>query len=298
MLFSKSKISSLTDKEEDRLEKNLVWIFAYMRSGTTWLGTELLRHNSHIINESNLCVHLGSTLPSNNNFKTDYEMYHDRDKKHNYFFSYEYEDTWMYYLRKLILNRIVAQVKDISKKVIIKEPGGAGYLRISECLPKSKIIWIIRDGRDVLDSILDASNLEGWASRQSGRITGLGDQQKLNLIKARGKDWVKKIDVLFDLQKKHENSLFYTVRYENLRRKTFEELKKIYNFVDIEISDEKLAEIVERYEFDNIPESKKGSGKPKRSATPGKWKENLSDKEIKEMSKIINNTLKKLDYEV
>ena len=63
-----SKISVLTEEEENQLEKNLVWIFANMRSGTTWLGTKLLTHNSHIINESSLCVHLGNILPGNNNF--------------------------------------------------------------------------------------------------------------------------------------------------------------------------------------------------------------------------------------
>ena len=159
MKFNSSEIPKLSDDDENKLESNLVWIFASLRSGTTWLGTELLRFQTKIINEPNLSAHLGNLMPEGSPFLTNYEMYQARGP--HYFFSKKFEPVWKFYLRKLILNRIFAQTNEINSKTIIKEPGGAGYFMISECLPKSKVILLLRDGRDVIDSLLSATMKDG-----------------------------------------------------------------------------------------------------------------------------------------
>ena len=83
-------------------------------------------------------------------------------KKDHYFFADEYKETWQFFLRKLILNRIYSQYQDLTKKVIIKEPHGSLAADvISECLPNSQIIFLLRDGRDVVDSIIDATTKGG-----------------------------------------------------------------------------------------------------------------------------------------
>ena len=38
----------LTDEQEDILGKKMIWIFGSVRSGTTWLGRDLLNHSSTI----------------------------------------------------------------------------------------------------------------------------------------------------------------------------------------------------------------------------------------------------------
>ena len=43
------KFDFLTNEQENILEKNMVWIFAPPRSGTTWLGSQLLVHPKNII---------------------------------------------------------------------------------------------------------------------------------------------------------------------------------------------------------------------------------------------------------
>ena len=59
----------------------------------------------------------------------------------------------------------------------------------------------------------------------------------------------------------HDPRLRLLVKYENLRNDTFTELKKIYKFLDIPIKDENLKRKIEHFDFDNIPDSKKDSGK-------------------------------------
>ena len=64
----------------------------------------------------------------------------------------------------------------------------------------------------------------------------------------------------------------------------------------IDISDDKMEKLVEKYSFENIPSEKKGLGKFNRSATPGKWKENFSKKEQALMAEIMGKTLNRLGY--
>jgi len=53
--FKIPKLKQLTESEEEKLEKNMVFILAMQRSGTTWLATRLLNHEGNIIwNEPHL----------------------------------------------------------------------------------------------------------------------------------------------------------------------------------------------------------------------------------------------------
>jgi len=54
------KIKELTLEEESILEKNLVWIFASPRSGTQWLGTQLLEYNTIICHGPSVGLNLSS----------------------------------------------------------------------------------------------------------------------------------------------------------------------------------------------------------------------------------------------
>ena len=86
------------------------------------------------------------------------------------------------------------------------------------------------------------------------------------------------------------------LKYENLRKNTETELEKLYEFLEIEISKEEIQKIVHTYDFKNIPEDQKGSGKFHRIASPGKWKEHFTPEEIKIMDGIMKQVLIKLDY--
>ena len=86
------------------------------------------------------------------------------------------------------------------------------------------------------------------------------------------------------------------IKYEDLLNNTLDELKKIYDFIGIKISDKELEKITDKYSFKNIPQSKKGSGKVTRSASPGKWKENFSQEEQKIMNDVMGETLKEVGY--
>jgi len=153
IMIKSQRQKELTPDEEDKLERNLVWIFASPRSGTSWLGNQLLTYNTLSMDEPHLGYHIASMGIIQN--RTKYTQFHQ--KRESYFFCDKYNDTWRYFLRKLILNRIFAQFKNLEKKIIIKEPNGSfGCDQILSCLPNSKFLLLLRDGRDVLDSLVDA----------------------------------------------------------------------------------------------------------------------------------------------
>ena len=145
------RFKELSMEEEGKLEKNLVWIFASPRSGTSWLGNQLLSYDTLSMDEPYLGHHIASMGIIQN--RTKFTEFHQ--KRESYFFSDQYQKVWRYFLRKMILNRINSQFMNLEKKIIIKEPNGSfGSDQILSCIPQSKFFLLLRDGRDVLDSMI------------------------------------------------------------------------------------------------------------------------------------------------
>lgn len=290
-LKGKQDIFELTSKEELILEKNLVWIFADRRSGTTWLGMELLSHNTKFIDEPLIGLHLGRFENLKKGFFQTLEEQKDRN---DYFFCEKYKVVWKYFLRKLILNRIHAQFNDLEHKIVIKEPTGSVAADVmASCLPESKVIVIFRDGRDIIDSKLDAFSTGGWGSKRG--FVGPA-KNKLVWLESRAKEWVAIIRILNRTYKNHPEKNRRLIKYEDLLKNTFTIVKDLYHFIQIEINEKELHKIIDKFSFDKIPEEKKGSGKFRRFAKPGLWKQNFSDEEKKLLESIMGEALKELGY--
>ena len=287
----------LTSDKEKELEENLVWILASPRSGTTWLSKNLLSYNTHILNEFNITKHLGIGATFMGNKKTFMNI---EGKRRDYIFSLEYKDTWVYYLRKIVVNRIYSQFNDASKKVIIKEPAIAGILTVSQIFPNSKIIFIVRDGRDIVDSQLDA-RVHGFekGGRFQGRTSTILNKKNRDVfIKNSSKNWVRITQEILETYEKHDKNKCYLIKYESLLHNTLTELEKIYEFLNIKISKNDLEKIVNESKFEKIPTELRGKGKFFRAANTGTWKENFNDAEQNLMESIMSDMLQNLGYSV
>jgi len=287
----KIEFQELTTLQEDEFEKKLVWVFTMGRSGSGWLAKQLLSFNTYYMNEPSLTDHLGV---SRGNRKAKTRIIDARKDSNNYFFAKKFKHIWSYYLRKLILNRIHVKIKDTTRKIIIKEASNIDASDIiSEILPNCKVILLYRDGRDVVDSQVSARLPGSWGSIKSGRA--ITEDNRLNFIKNISWDWVF---VTENLLKTADSGLknIYTVKYEDLKKNTFEKLKELYDFIEVNISDNELVQLIEKYKFENIPDEEKGEQKFFRSASPGKWREHFSEDEQKFMNEIMGTTLQKLGY--
>jgi len=285
----------LTKTNELTLEKNLIWVIGMHRSGTTWLGTQLLNINAHVINEWQIGHHFGSTKGGlqSKKFIRNFDYF---QKSNNYFFSNKYKPIWIIFLRKLILNRIFAQFKDLSKKIIIKEPSSSIIPDlIVESLPNSKILFLIRDGRDIIDSNVDAFQNGSWRTRNESELADFFQKNRLDYIKRLSMSWKERTKLMIETAKKSNNCLI--IKYEELLKDTSNVLEKIYKFVDIKMNSDEILKIIEKFSFQNIPEEQKGKGKFIRSATPGLWKKNFSEKEKNIMNEIMGGYLQSLGYD-
>jgi len=287
-------MKELLASEEVELEKNLVWIFADRRSGTTWIK-ELLSYNTFSIDEPLIGLHLGRSTEGKNSFARTLDVQKDRD---DYFFCHNYKNIWKFFLRKLILNRIYNQFNKLSTPIIIKEPTGSMAADlISECLTNSKIIILLRDGRDVIDSKVDENALGGWELEKKKNLRrDLLGENRINYIKRHSKFWKTLIEILLKTYENHPKKLRYMLKYEDLKNDTELELQKIYQFLGIDISQESLSNIIKKHSFEKIPKKDKGQGKFRRFASPGMWKENFNKQEKAIMNEIMKDTLTKLGY--
>lgn len=282
-VFPKAK--ELNSEEEEKLEKNLVWIFASPRSGTTWLGTQLLAEKTLVMDEPRIGRFI---FP---------DMLDVDDHRKDFLFCNDFKKTSLFFLRKLILNRIYSQYRNLNKKIIIKEPNSSLAAQvISECLPRSKMIILLRDGRDVIDSLMNARSKNGWITKSDDHPP-INKKDRLNFLRKECIEWVKITQIILEAFYSHSKDSRYIIKYEDLRKNTLEELKKIFLFLELNVNDKELKKIVSKYHFENISINDKGSGKKIRSATPGMWKENFSKNEQILIKEIMGKRLEEISYE-
>ena len=292
--FEISSFEELSSEDELYLEKNLVWIFAFPRSGTQWLGTQLLTHDTVLSRGPSIGLTLGAT---HSGFQNDSIRLVDfRSNEIDYFLSKPFTSIWKFFMRKFILNRLNSQFHNLKQKIIIPDPEGSfGCDFIAKSLPDSKIIILLRDGRDVVDSIIDAGKPNSWYVKSRG-VDPITPETRIPRIKTVSRNWVKQIQLFTIIKQFHDPNLVLEIKYEDLLKNTSYELKKIYDFIGIDIPEDKLNKIIQKYSFENISSDSKGPSKVTRSATPGKWKENFSEEEQKIMQDIMGKTLFDLGY--
>ena len=135
-------VEELSKEMEENLEKNIVWVLGSRRSGTSWTAKELLSHNTKCMEEPLIGNHISAVMGDKSPY---YRRLDESKERKDYFFSETFKENWLYFLRKMILNRIYAQFQDVNSVIIIKEPNGSmGADIISEALPNSKIILLLR----------------------------------------------------------------------------------------------------------------------------------------------------------
>ena len=123
-------------------------------------------------------------------------------------------------------------------------------------------------------------------------------ETRLVRIKEFSERWKDLMGVVQKAFSNHNEKLRICVKYEELRADTIKELKRLYEFLEIQITLEELEKIIKKHDFENIPSEKKGRLKAFRFASPGHWIKAFNDEEKNLMQKIMGDTLKCLRYSV
>jgi hypothetical protein len=287
----------------------LAWIFGSSRSGSTWLLRMLAGLNRVVpIDDPHIGHHLGVWRPIPLAWATAKEppklgtLADYKRKKPDYLFSDSYRDTWVPQLRELIATRFEAQAGDYVEQsggidepiVVVKEPGSHAADTIMDLFPESSLIFLLRDGRDVVDSWLDAYRDGSWATDEGAYP--LDDGGRPALIRWQSSVWLHRTEVVQETYARTDPDRRLLVRYEEMRENPVRALERIRDLLRVEAGREELERIARANEFSRVPEARRGAGREIRHAQPGGWVDRMSREEILAMHEILAEKLDELGY--
>ena len=287
----------------------LAWIFGSSRSGSTWLLRMLSGLERIVpIDDPHIGHHLGIWRPIPLAWATAKDppklgtLADFKRKKRDYLFSDRYRESWMPQLRKLISARFEAQAaEDIAAAggiedpiVVVKEPGSHAADTIMDLFPSSYLIFLLRDGRDVVDSWLDAYRDGSWATEEGAY--SLDDAGRPALIRWQSSVWLHRTEVVQQTYAATDPDRRVLIRYEEMRADPVAALGQISRMMGLEASEADLERIAAANEFSRVPKARKGAGREIRRAKPGGWAAHMSREEIIAMHEILADKLEELGY--
>ena len=217
---------------------------------------------------------------------------------------YMREAEFMKNLRQYMVGLIKPMIGNLEQDefFIEKTPSHALWLpEIVEMLPKSRIIHIIRDARDVVASLLAASKVflgKGWAPANASEAASI---------------WVNHIRSAQAAAKDLPKEQYYELRYEELLRSTMSAMQNLSKFLDLRWHEAELIKAIEnnspklvREQGTRIPvagEFHAISGREVaqrhgfvRKAEEGSWRRDLSPMEKFAVWRKARTTMNELGY--
>jgi hypothetical protein len=291
-------------------ESRIVWIFGSPRSGSTWLLRLLGEHPAVApMNEPLIGLYLSPFLCDLPGFEAttlDSDTFSIRTvqaRKPAQFFAEEFRPVWNRTLRRLIRERFMAHLLRFpaSKRasetlLLVKEPSGSQSADlIMGALPRSRLLFLLRDGRDVVDSELAANSPGSWISQEFPGARGIGADDRLEFVTKSACKWLWRTEVVEAAFARHSGPKLL-VRYEDLRRESLQQVRAVYDWLGLAVDEADLRDHVERHSFEQLPEGARGPLSFFRSSEPGAWRTNLSPEEQAAVERIIGPKLRKLGY--
>ena len=300
MLAARRKSAARAD-----LERRMVWMLASPRSGTTWM-LNLLGGRPEVVkvDEPGIGTHLGVFLhqangaPASVMSREQSLVSQARAGQPDYFFSAAAADVWRPALRELLLTRFEAQLAADGRRdalCVIKEPNGAQAAgMLFDTLPASRLLWMLRDGRDVVDSELDAVASGAWGAFERWEMSA---EDRLRFVEDRAHIWLRRAEIIEDAYAGLPVAQRLIVRYEEARATPAAELKRVLDWLGVEADMAACERDAEALSFERVPAEQRGAGKFTRSATPGVWRQNLSDAEQAVLERVMGEQLRELGYD-
>ncbi len=316
------------------LEQRIVWIWGSPRSGSTWLlrqlcyplfpepeATTIFRppgagknwrrpFDAIPVDESFISNHLapafadprevdGSYVPGTiNNYLGERPVYA---------YSNAYRAVWAPEARRFALVRFhgfLARVRaeeiatTADPLLIVKEVNGSHAADlVMGLMPRSRLLFLVRDGRDVVDSLLHAYQPGGFLARHQGYSYST-PEERLEGVAWAARLWSCNVDMTLRAIDAHPAELSHTVRYEDLLSENEARIEQLDTWLGLERTAAERHRMLADTAFASVPSKRRGATERNRSAKPGLWRENLNDEEQRTCMEIMGPRLKRLGYEI
>jgi hypothetical protein len=258
--------------------ENVIWIFCTARSGSTWMRTmldDLL--DGEVWEEPKVGRLFGE--------------FYARAKptqlgRTNYVLGEPTREAWTRALRDFVLRTAWASHPSVTPEryLIVKEPGGAvGAPLLMDALAESRMVLLVRDPRDFAASVLDATRKGGWMQEgmdEWARRDLDSEKDVQRYLRALSRQYMRQMGNGKKAFDEHGGPKIM-IKYDDLRTDTLRTMRDLCSALELPVTEQRLAQVVDRHSFENIPQRERGEGKFYRKATSGGWKDDLTPEQAK-----------------
>ena len=232
----------------------MVFVVGSPRSGTTWLQRLLAAHPKiHTGQESGLFdAYIGPQLRV---WRRDLDTT-TSGRAGIGMGCYLTEEEFMQILKGYLLQLMQPMLKDVGNGELFleKTPSHALFLpEIMELLPNSRIIFVMRDGRDVVASLLAASKSWGsyWAPKNARSAAAM---------------WRQHVEAVRRIAPDLPHGQFMEVRYESLVQSPNATLRSVFDFLGLDCNEKEIENSIQLNQIGSAGTPIQLSGEVKKSA--------------------------------
>ncbi|MDQ6747544.1 MAG: sulfotransferase [Candidatus Dormibacteraeota bacterium] len=292
------------------IESRITWIFGSPRSGSTWLLALLAEHELVVaVNEPLIGSYLSPFMCDQPGFSaqdldaSNFTIRRVQRGQRQQFFADEFADTWLPGLGRLMRDRFSAHLRRDPKavpytngRVVIKEPNGSESADvIMAALPRSRLLFLLRDGRDVVDSVLAANLSDSWVAHEFPGARGIDTAEHRDFVIESAHKWLWRTEVVQAAYAAHPGPRLM-VRYEDLLQEPHRHLREICDWMELPVSDSQLEQWIGTHAFESLPAAARGPKQFFRAAQPGLWRKSLTLEEQVCVTEILGPKLRELGY--
>lgn len=281
-----------------RIDHKFVWIMGSPRTGSTWVAYMLAEHRRvALVDEPLIGGHLGVSLNAvvGVNDEADRRLLDSQGASASYVFADAHRDIWAPALADLLRARYHHAARaGGARYIMFKEPHGSEAAdAIFSVVPRSRLLFLVRDPRDTLDSLLDVVQA-GWNGAGGGRGQ-LSEAERWPLLAEQVAAWRRRVAAVRATYDRLPPEQRLLVRYEDLRADAGAGLASIAAWLGLPGAWTSAA--ADKHAFERVPAARRGSGFFHRAASPGLWRENFTSQEAERLTELLSDELTAFGYD-